>query len=199
MFDRLNHIRNASVLVSEASSLRCSPGSATTATQSSDVYKVSIPQGRAETMKPSRTSVAMRCSQRQVVVVDYRHRMFSGTFLYRTTSTYRSLWPTSTTRSDSEPDARETVLSFVSSFFSRYIELRIKNDCGSISATLTTYSVVNYESPLYQACRRGDVEALRSILSGQGLSPFVVDEYGNTLLHVKAYVDSPTSCPRTDY
>lgn len=78
--------------------------------------------------------------------------------------------------------------------------MHVRNDYGRISRTLTTYTVVKADtslfddtwngSPIFRACKVGDIEALRSAFSDQRMSPFVVNEEGENLLHVTAQVNS---------
>ena len=86
-------------------------------------------------------------------------------------------------------------LAFIPSFFSRWIELRLRHDFDRIWPVLTTYPVIERglfdEPPIFLACQLGDIEGLESAFSDQGMTPFVVDEYGDSLLHVKDNVDLP--------
>lgn len=74
--------------------------------------------------------------------------------------------------------------------------MRLGNDYGKVSSSLTSYQVVKANdslfeegewngSPIFQACQLGDIEAMRSAFTYQGVSLYVVDENGNNLLHVK--------------
>lgn len=73
--------------------------------------------------------------------------------------------------------------------------MRLGNDYGKVSSTLNSYQVVKADdsmfdwngSPVFLACQVGDIEALKLAFNHQGVSPFVVDENGECLLHVKPY------------
>lgn len=152
----------------------------------------------------------MHPRQRRVVMIAPSHTTLFGTFVYRTISTYRNLTRKSTATSRSEPDKHETVITFVPSFLSRCIELRVRNDYGRISPTLTTYIVVKAAdtswleedcdgSPIFRACRLGDIETLRSAFGDQRMSPFMVDEDGRNLLHVITHVSLLNFCSQAHY
>ncbi len=79
--------------------------------------------------------------------------------------------------------------------------MRLGNNYGKVSSTLTTYQVVKANdslfeewngSSIFRACQLGDIEALKSAFDNQSVSPFVVDEDGDSLLHVNLYAFSST-------
>lgn len=166
-------------------------------------------EGRPVASETSNINRAMHPRQRRVVMIGSSHTTLFGTFVYRTTSTYRNLTWKSTATSRSEPDNHETIVAFVPSFLSRCIEMRVRNDYGRISRTLATYIVVKSDtpsfddtwdgSPIFRACQVGDIEALKLALSEQGMSSAVVNEEGQNLLHVIAHVNSLISQPRAHY
>lgn len=55
---------------------------------------------------------------------------------------------------------------------------------GRVSRTLSTYPILESTAPIFAICRNGDLQGLQVALSSGSVSPFVLDEYGETLLHV---------------
>jgi len=199
--DRVNHTQTTSTLVSEISLLRSSLVPASPVTELSDRPRKSSVEVGVNTIKPSNINPAMNLRQRQVVISS-SHATLLGTFVYRTIYTYRNLTRKTSAVLKSKPVGHETVVTFIPSFFSRCVEMRLGNNYGKVSSTLTSYQVVKADdslfegvwngSPIFRACQLGDIEALRSAFSYQGVSPFVVDENGDSLLHVKPYACSST-------
>ena len=72
-------------------------------------------------------------------------------------------------------------------FLPKFLELRCLKSLGHISRLLGTYSVLNREAPIFEACLRGDLEGLQVMLSSGSVSPFVTNEEGWSLLHVRQF------------
>jgi hypothetical protein len=79
----------------------------------------------------------------------------------------------------------ESTWIFIPSFFSRCIDFRYLNSCGYIQRSLRTYPVVRNDHPVWGMCQSGDVIGIQKLFSERQLSPFSVDPWGNTLLHVR--------------
>jgi hypothetical protein len=79
----------------------------------------------------------------------------------------------------------ESTWIFMPSFFSRCIDFRYLNSCGYIQRSLRTYPVVRNDHPVWRMCRSGDVIGIQKLFSKRQLSPFSVNPWGNTLLHVR--------------
>jgi hypothetical protein len=79
----------------------------------------------------------------------------------------------------------ESTWNFMPSFFSRCIDFRYLNSCGYIQRSLRTYPVVRNDHPVWEMCRSGDVIGIQKLFSERQLSPFSVDSWGNSLLHVR--------------
>jgi hypothetical protein len=79
----------------------------------------------------------------------------------------------------------ESTWIFMPSFFSRCIDFRYLNSCGYIQRSLRTYPVVRSDHPVWKMCWNGDVIGIQKLFSERQLSPFSVDAWGNTLLHVR--------------
>ena len=192
ILDRISQARSTSTIASKisllSSGLVLASSSANEMTDQSDVIA-------ADTDMTPNDYTALHFEQRQVTRISPCHRTLFGTFSYRTTLSYKRSRGKDTATSCSYSDSSETVFTFIPSFFGRCIEWRLSNYRGRISYSLTTYVVVENNSPLFVACREGDLNALKSILSLQDASPFVVNESGNTPLHVKPRKDCSISGP----
>ena len=66
----------------------------------------------------------------------------------------------------------------------RTIEIRLISSLGKVSRNLTSYPLMRSDAPVFWMCEEGDLKAIQSELDERNMSPFVVDEYGWTLLHV---------------
>jgi hypothetical protein len=79
----------------------------------------------------------------------------------------------------------ESTWIFMPSFFSCCIDFRYLNSCGYIQRSLRTYPVVRNDHPVWEMCWSGDVIGIQKLFTERQLSPFSVDPWGNTLLHVR--------------
>jgi hypothetical protein len=80
----------------------------------------------------------------------------------------------------------ETTWTFMPSFLSYAFDFRYLNTCGHIERSLRTYPVIRYNHPVWEMCERGDLKGIQKLLSDRQISPFCVDSYGRTLLHVRS-------------
>ena len=78
----------------------------------------------------------------------------------------------------------EDIVTFIPSFFSRCVELQFATGCGVVSRQLRTYSVVPRDHQIFIMCQEGNLKGMQDCLSEGKVSPFCVDGYGNSLLHV---------------
>ena len=69
-------------------------------------------------------------------------------------------------------------------FFKTALELRVTSSLGRVSRTINLYPMLDRNDPIFEICRTGDLQGLQVALSSGSISPFVVDNYGQTLLHV---------------
>jgi hypothetical protein len=74
--------------------------------------------------------------------------------------------------------------SFVPSFLSRAFAYQSLTTCGSIQRSIRIYPVISRWHPIWNMCRGGDLHGIQTLLSTRQVSPFSVDEDGQTLLHV---------------
>jgi len=79
----------------------------------------------------------------------------------------------------------ERIVSIMPSFLGSMFEFRVKYSCGTISSTLSTHTVVDDMSDVLIMCQTGDVKGLQAAFDNREVSPYVVDQDGSTLLHVR--------------
>lgn len=87
-------------------------------------------------------------------------------------------------RNDNRAVVNETIIKVKPSFMRQLLELRLANNFGRISRTLSMYHVLEPDAPIFKLCKDGDLRGLQVALSSGGVSPFALDGYGQTLLHV---------------
>ena len=73
---------------------------------------------------------------------------------------------------------------FIPSFLSYAFNYRYLNTCGYVERVLRTYPILPLEHPVWDMCFRGDLTGIQKLLGDRQISPFSVDEDGDTLLHV---------------
>lgn len=78
----------------------------------------------------------------------------------------------------------ETTWTVRPSFLSYAFEVRYTQSLGHISRTLSTYSMLSRNEPIFTMCAHGDIEGLQVAFLRGGISPFVLNEEGWSLLHV---------------
>ena len=82
--------------------------------------------------------------------------------------------------------SEKTVISVTPAFLKRQLEIRLTNTFSGITRTLQTYPILTsfQESRVDGYIKVGDLEGLQSMFSSGELSPFVLNEHGEGLLHV---------------
>ena len=197
IWKRLSHAQSTSSIASGVSLLNSSLSTTTTAsTELLGHYHVSLTRDRNLAVKPSNRRQPMCSMQR---MTRYSRKTPSEAFFYQTRST-RQIWAQdSSTVLYSEANTSETIFVFIPSFFSRCVELRLRKDYGIVTPSLTAYPILKgaRKPPVMWACRIGDLEALEKAFSTPGVSPFMVDTDGNSLLHAKACLYSSNCRPTT--
>ena len=81
--------------------------------------------------------------------------------------------------------SEEKIIKIIPAFFQRTFELRLLSSFGQIARTLRTYPILHEEAPIFVMSYTGDVEGLQVLLSSGTVSPFVLDQDGWSLLHVR--------------
>ena len=87
--------------------------------------------------------------------------------------------------------AEETAIMIVPSFMRRLLEVRLATSLGKVSRTLHVYPVMACDSPIFTMCLNADMHGLQTAFSSGEISPFVLDESGLTLLHVRTFPAEP--------
>lgn len=87
--------------------------------------------------------------------------------------------------------AEETSVTVVPPFMKRLLEMRVTYSLGKTSRSLNVYPVVPWPSPIMSMCRNGDMHGLQAVFGSGEMSPFVLDDVGNTLLHVRIFLVGP--------
>jgi hypothetical protein len=78
----------------------------------------------------------------------------------------------------------ESTWAFVPSFLSVCINYQYVNACGFIQRSIRTYPFLPRDHRIWNLCCNGDLKGIQTLLSEGQVSPFSVDRWGNTLLHV---------------
>lgn len=74
----------------------------------------------------------------------------------------------------------------ISMWLLRYFYLfQIEMGRGSWKHSFTVYQVVSLEDVIWELCREGDISGLQKLFASGAYSPFVTDEDGWTLIHVR--------------
>ena len=110
---------------------------------------------------------------------------WSGGILGTMTLEKKSKYPKSSTNAKGKrPLISEVVWTFRPSFIRYAIQLCYARSFGYISPSLNIYPVLSTSDTIFQTCKDGNILGLQTTLSRKGVSPFVVDSNGWTLLHV---------------
>lgn len=91
---------------------------------------------------------------------------------------------TSGSRTVGKPISAKKVLTMTSPFLRRTVELYFGASFASIPRALRVYQIIEYDAPIFDKCRDGDLEGIQNEFANGTISPFVVDQFGRTLLHV---------------
>jgi hypothetical protein len=86
------------------------------------------------------------------------------------------------------PVVKEGTWTIRPSFLSYVVEMRYKQSFGQISRSLNIYPMLDRNEPVFKMCWDGDIAGLQVALSSGGISPFVSDKDGCTLLHVSPLI-----------
>jgi len=120
-------------------------------------------------------------SQRQSASIFWYKSPF-GRFIIRQKSQYTDFGG----KGDEELEtSSQTSWVFVPSFFSRCLIFRSVNKMGSIERSFRTWPVIPQDHPVWDICRNGNIIEFQTLLSSRAISPFSVDQFGWTLLHVR--------------
>lgn len=70
------------------------------------------------------------------------------------------------------------------SFLSRCVEIQYSSSLGVVAGAMRTYPVIPGDHPAWKMCETGNVLGLQTSFSAGSLSPYSVDDIGDSLLHV---------------
>ena len=87
-------------------------------------------------------------------------------------------------RTDGKTVSAQKVLTVTSPFLRRAVELYFGKTFASVPTALRVYQMVNGDAPIFQMCAHGDLDGIQNEVAKGTFSPFVVDQFGWTLLHV---------------
>jgi len=73
---------------------------------------------------------------------------------------------------------------FVPSFASACVNYQYMNTCGFVQRSIRIYPIIPSNHPIWNLCYNGDLKGIQALLNEGQVSPFSVDRWGNTLLHV---------------
>jgi hypothetical protein len=78
----------------------------------------------------------------------------------------------------------EWSLVFIPSFLSRCVQVQCVSSFGSAERTLRTCPILPSDHPAWEMCLEGDVNSIQKLFSTREISPYAIDRFGRTLLHV---------------
>lgn len=83
----------------------------------------------------------------------------------------------------------EKTVTLTSPFIKRTLDICFGANLVSIPRALRVYHVIyddpEHPAPIFELCLYGDLEGIQAAFADGKMSPFVTDEDGNTLLHVR--------------
>lgn len=131
---------------------------------------------------------SLRASRRKSSILT-RYKSFLGTLLVRQVEATVSFDADHEHRRHAAHTQTKTSWSLLPSFLSRYIDFQFQSTSKSIFQNLRVYSVIDDKDPVWGICCADDGRALRSYLENNRdkVDPFVVDNYGNSLFHVRSH------------
>jgi hypothetical protein len=138
---------------------------------------------RRRATNSERKPTSARVSRKQSIVFRNYTALF-GKLLVRSVSQSATFF---SSRSQSTPEIYSTNVtswSFLPSFLSYGFEYQSFSRPGSIQRSLRIYPLIPKLHPVWKMCNSGNLEGIETLLTTGEVSPFSVDEVGNTLLHV---------------
>lgn len=96
-----------------------------------------------------------------------------------------SLSASKSRRTGNRAVSEEKTIKITPAFLRKTLELRLLSSFGQVSRTLKIYPILKISTPIFSICKNGDLGGLQAALSSGTISPFVTDEYGWSLLHVR--------------
>lgn len=93
-----------------------------------------------------------------------------------------------------KPVPAKRVLTITSPFLGRVVELYFGVSFASIPRALRVYQIMELDAPIFNMCSYGDLEGIQNEFANGTISPFVVNDYGKTLLHLAVIYAHPEMC-----
>jgi hypothetical protein len=87
---------------------------------------------------------------------------------------------------------KESTWVLVPSFLSTCINYQWVNACGFIQRSIRIYPFLSNDHPIWDLCINGNLEGIQAVLSKGQISPFSVNKWGDTLLHVSIVMNEGT-------
>ena len=78
-------------------------------------------------------------------------------------------------------------ISIYSPLLRRWFDMRMMRQGGQILTALSFHPVMMETAPVFQLCKTGNMQGLQAAFSSGTVTPFVLDEWGQTLLHVSSH------------
>jgi hypothetical protein len=139
-------------------------------------------RGAANNLEKS-TMRRPRIIREQSIVWRRYHSLF-GKLLVRKVTKFEDFTDKSAQSAQLPYSTSTSSWSFVPSFLLRVFDYQSLSTCGSIQRSIRIYPVISGWHPIWAMCRGGDLKGIQTLLSTRQVSPFSVDEDGQTLLHV---------------
>ena len=73
---------------------------------------------------------------------------------------------------------------FIPSFLSRCVQVKCASFLGSVERTLRTCPILPDDHQAWGMCKRGEVTSIQELFGTREISPYAINRYGKTLLHV---------------
>jgi hypothetical protein len=124
-----------------------------------------------------------RIFREQSIVLRRYHSLF-GKLLVRKVSKFADFTDENAQSAQLPYSTSTNSWSFVPSFLSRAFDYQSLTTYGSIRRSIRIYPVISEWHPIWAMCRGGDLKGIQTLLSTRQVSPFSVDENGQTLLYV---------------
>jgi hypothetical protein len=77
---------------------------------------------------------------------------------------------------------------FIPSFLSRCVQVKCASFLGSVERTLRICPILPDDHQAWDMCVQGDVTSIQELLRTREISPYAINKYGFTLLHVSCSI-----------
>jgi len=139
-------------------------------------------RGAANNLEKS-TMPRSRISREQSIVWRRYHSLF-GKLLVRKVTKFADFTDGNAQSAQLPYSTSTSSWSFVPWFLSRVFDYQSLSTYGSIQRSIRIYPVIPRWHPIWAMCTGDDLKGIQTLLSTRHVSPFSVDESGQTLLYV---------------